>query len=410
MINKSKKIVKLLGKLIIIFIISGIAVFIVDRFFIPWASTCDSLQGISFLKKANEKVTIINKTEQVTVKEDFSISKIAENVSPAVVSIVTFSDGGSKDNQSNLLKIKSSKEIENSIKTGIVLTGDGIVMSIMSPVEEEIIQKDNNKSVSATASASHYKVLGPNGKEYDADLLIADKYSHLVFYKIDGENFPVPKFGNSDNLESGEKIILCGNASGEYQNVYSQGIVQENDRGFSLLNSELSSSESIEGAIMTSASISNRNIGGPVIDYNGDMIGIVNQIEKDGQQVGFVMPINNIKKSIDEVIKNKKIERPFLGIYYLPIDKEIAILNNLSINKGALVYSFSGQQGLAVIKNSPADEAGIKIGDIITEVGGNEINLDNPLSSVLTNYKKGDSISIKIIRDGEVKSLEVVLR
>nr|MDA3814971.1 PDZ domain-containing protein [Patescibacteria group bacterium] len=279
---------------------------------------------------------------------------------------------------------------------------------IVSVLDERIYEMTNENN--EIDPDYYYKVLGPSGREYDAKLLSIDWYSNLVFYKIEGENFPVPEFGNSDELESGEKIIICGNASGEYQNVYSQGIVQENDRGFSLLNSELSSSEKMEGAIMTNTEISNRNIGGPVIDFNGTMVGLANQIEKDGEYVGFIMPISNIRSSIEEMIRNKKIERPYFGAYYLSIDREISILNHLPMKNGALIYSFSGQQGLAVIKNSPADKAGIKIGDVITEVNGEEINLKRSLSSVIADSKSGDELELKIFRNGEEKTLEAVLK
>ncbi len=397
-----KKVIKIAIIILGIFLISGLTAVIVDRFFMPWASNCDAFKKVGFFRRANEKVTIINKTEQITVKEDFSLTKVAEDVSSAVVSIVTFRDGN-KDSSDGLLKIKSSNEIENSIRTGVILTSDGIVMSVLDERTQELIE---NGEVDPDY---YYKVFGPNGQEYDAELLVIDSYSNLVFYKIEGENFPVPEFGNSDEIESGEKIIICGNASGEYQNIYSQGIVQENDRGFSLLNSELSSSEKMEGAIMTSTEIDSRNIGGPVVDFNGTMIGLANRIKKDGEYIGFIMPINNIHASIDEIIKNKKIERPYFGIYYLPIDREISILNHLSIKSGALVYSFSGQQGLAVIKGSPADKAGIKIGDIIIEVNGEKIELNHSLSSMITDCKKGDKLEIKIIRDGEEKMIEIVL-
>lgn len=398
------KMAKNIFKIFIIFLISGLAFFVIERFFMPWAANCNVLKGVEFFKNANERVTIINKTEQITVKEDFSLTKVTENISPAVVSVITFKNGDNGVNDGGLLKIKSSDDIENRIKTGIILTSDGVVVSVIDEWTKGLLEKDG-----IGIGDNLYKILGSNGQEYNADLLAVDYYSNLVFYKIAGENFSVPKFGDSDTLENGEKIIICGNTGGEYQNIYFQGIVQENDRGFSLLNSELSSSEKMEGAVMTSVEISSRNVGGPVIDFDGAMVGIANRIEKDGKNVGFIMPINNIISSINEIVKSKKIERPYFGAYYLPIDREIAILNHLSNKNGALVYSFSGQQGLAVIKNSPADKAGIKIGDVIIEAGGKKIDLYNSLSKIISGYKKGDKLEMKIARKGEEQILNVTL-
>lgn len=393
-----KKIVKIIFIIVGIFLISGLAFFVIERFFMPWAANCNVFKRVEFFKNANDRVTIINKTEQIMVKEDFSLAKTTESVAPSIVSIVTFKNGDDGVGNEGLLKIKSSDDIENRIKTGIILTSDGIVVSVIDEWTKDAKNEDNL-----------YKILGSNGQEYNAELLAIDQYSNLVFYKINGENFSVPKFGNSDELENGEKIIICGNTGGEYQNIYFQGIVQENDRGFSLLNSELSSSEKMEGAVMTSVEISNRNVGGPAVDFNGTMIGIANRVEKDGKSVGFIMPINNIISSINEVIKNKKIERPYFGAYYLPIDREIAVLNHLSNKNGALIYSFSGQQGLAVVKNSPADKAGLKIGDIVVEAGGKKVDLYHSLSSIISDYKKGDKLEVKILRSGEEKMLNVTL-
>jgi serine protease Do len=160
---------------------------------------------------------------------------------------------------------------------------------------------------------------------------------------------------------------------------------------------------------MLNAKINTKNIGGPVVDFNGDVVGIANEVEKDGEKVGFVVPVDQIKPIMDEVIQKGSIERPFLGAYYLSINREIALLNNLPVNKGALVYSFSGQQGLAVIKNSPADKAGVKIGDIITKVEDTEVNLENSLAEIISSYNPGEEINLEILRGGETKNLKVVL-
>jgi serine protease Do len=394
-----KKGMKIILIVLMVVILSGFFAVFFDRLVMPWASSFDSLAKYKFFQKLNERVTVINKTEQVTVKEDFSVTKTAENVLPTVVSIITFQEQANQEEVSAL--IKSSRDIEKNIKTGIILTSDGLIVSVVDDLFKEEVEKGkfDNK----------YKVLIADGKEFDAELKAYDDFTNLVFYKIDTTNLAVPNFGNSDELESGEKLVVCGNATGEYQNTFSLGIIRFKDRFFSLLNSELSSSEKIEGAIIADAQIDNSNIGGPAVDFNGDLVGIANRIEKDGKEVGFVMPINNLKNVIDQVIKNGKIDRPYLGAYYLSINREIALLNNLSVNQGALIYSFSGQQGLAVIKNSPADKAGLKLGDIVIAVDETEVNASNSFSEILSQHKAGDEITLKILREGKQKSLKVGL-
>jgi len=389
---------KWIAILAFLFIFGGFAGVFMERFGMPWLSSKQYFQKIPFFQKANEKVTVINKTEQVTVYENFSLTDTAQNVLPAVVSIVEYSDDSSDVKGSD---IKSSKDIQNSIKTGIILTNDGLVLSV---TRHEETTNDVTSQVE-----KKYKILISDGREVDAKKVSSDLYSEVDFYKIDASNLPAANFGNSDELETGEKLIVIGNATGEYQNTFSLGVINEKNRRFSLLNSELSSSEKMEGAIIVDALINNSNIGGPVVDFNGTVVGVANYILKDGEYVGFVIPINKLRDSIDSVITNDTRQNAILGLYYLSINREIALLNHLPVNKGALVYSFSGQQGLAVKKNSAADKAGILLGDIITSIGGEEITLENPLSQIISKLHSGDKTEVSLIRAGQTKTISVTL-
>jgi S1-C subfamily serine protease len=306
---------------------------------------------------------------------------------------------------STLGQIKSSQDIQKNVKTGLILTNDGLIVSVLDGTVKEILENEENKD----GEDWKFKVLANNNREFDAEIFAVDEFSNLVFYKVERNDLPIPELGNSSEIEIGEKVVVCGNAGGEYQNSFSSGLVKEMDHTFSLLNSELSSSERLEGAFLLDAVIEKRNVGGPVLDYNGTVIGIANEIEKDGEEVGFVVPIDNLKPVINKVIKKENFDNPFLGIYYLSINREIALLNDLEVNRGALVYSFSGQQGLAVIKDSPADEAGIKIGDIITSVANTPVDLENPLSYLISRYKPGDEVEFEIIRNNEKIKISVKL-
>lgn len=354
-----------------------------------------------FFQKANQEVTVINKTEQVIVKENLSLSNTTEKVSSSVVSIITMPKESSNSVDSYI--IKSSKDIKRSIKTGLVITSDGLIISVW---DENITENDEKK----LKTDFQYKVLLSDGKEYNAQLQAVDNYLNVVYYKIDVENLSVPPLGQSQEVEIGEKAIICGNASGNYKNTFSYGIFHEYDQTFSLLNSELSFSDKMEGAFVTSAQINHSNRGGPVINYSGEVIGIANQIVKDGELVSFVLPMDKVKKSIDQLIETNQIQYVTFGAYYLSINKEIALLNNLPFDHGALVYSFSGQQGLAVIKNSSADLAGIRIGDIILKIDEQEITLENSLSKIISTKKPGDEIELAVYRDGEEIKIKIKLK
>ncbi|MEA2007277.1 MAG: S1C family serine protease [Patescibacteria group bacterium] len=396
--NLVKKLIKIVAIILLVILLGGISGVFGDRILMPWLSSFETFSRLSIFQKANEKVTVINKTEQITVKEDFSVTKTAKNVIPSVVSIITYE----KENVENsTVNIRLSNEIREGVRTGLILTSDGLIMSVAKQGEvfnqKEVTNKQN-------------KVLVWDGREFDAEFVTNDPYAGLVFYKIDAMNLPAPPLGNSDELESGEKIVLVGNSGGEYQNTFSVGVINQRDKSFTLLNSELSFSDRMEGAILTDAHIQHDNLGGPVVDFNGTVVGIVNQVEKNGDKIGFIVPMKTLKNSIDAVIRNGEISRAQLGAYYLSIDREIALLSNLPVNEGALIYSFSLQRGLAVIKNSAADIGEIELGDIVTKVNDDKITLDKPLSVHIAEFDKEEKVILTVLRKGKEIDLEIVLQ
>jgi S1-C subfamily serine protease len=131
--KKIKKIFKLFFLIILIFFIGGIAGVVGERFFMPWLSSFPSLEKYDFIQRANDKVTVIERTKEINVKEDFSVANIAEKVSPSVVSIISFQE--KKEVNNPLLgQIKSSNDIQRNIKTGLILTNDGLLVSVLDEV------------------------------------------------------------------------------------------------------------------------------------------------------------------------------------------------------------------------------------------------------------------------------------
>ena len=135
------------------------------------------------------------------------------------------------------------------------------------------------------------------------------------------------------------------------------------------------------------------------------MLGILGESKEDAGTKIFIVPVNHLQYVIDQYLGKGKIERATLGVYYVALSKENAYLARNNFDHGALVYSPSGQQGLAVLAGSPADQAGIKVGDIILSVNGDEVNPDQNLAYLISKYHPGDAVSLKINRDG--KEMEV---
>jgi len=150
-------------------------------------------------------------------------------------------------------------------------------------------------------------------------------------------------------------------------------------------------------------------VGGPVIDYSGQVIGIMGSLEKNNKTDFFQIPGNKVKIVLDKIIKKEWDKTSLLGIYYTPITTSFALVNNLPVDKGAMIYSPSGQQGLAIISNSPAARSGLKINDIITKINEEEITPEKSLSDIMYKYKKGDEIEMTIKREEKEMKIKVQL-
>ena len=150
-------------------------------------------------------------------------------------------------------------------------------------------------------------------------------------------------------------------------------------------------------------------LGGPAIDYSGDLVGIVGNAPKDGGFKSFLLPVSAVRESLDREVHETLSKRPILGVSYLSITKAYAIANSIDRDRGALITTPSGKEGLAILSGSPAEKAGLRIGDIVIAVDGAEINLDNPLSVAIGRLETGSSVTLHIIRSGKEQDISVVL-
>ncbi|KKQ52542.1 MAG: 2-alkenal reductase [Parcubacteria group bacterium GW2011_GWD2_38_11] len=381
-----KNVVKISLILLVIFGVGGIGGVYFDQQVLPFIRTNKHLSRINFLKHSAENVTVINKTEQVTIKEDDSINEVASQASNAVVNIISL--GSQKD-----LATRMTKNTDQS-GTGIIVTSDGLIATYRSAIIEK----------NAT-----YKVLLFNGANYDAKLLGIDEFSDLAFLKIEATNLTAISFGDSSRVYPGKKLVAIGNSFGEYQNRYASGLLSNLAKTYNLAGKTVSSSEKLEGVFESDFNNQKEYVGGPVIGYSGDLIGINGAIVVDGQNQYFQIPSNIVQKAVGLALSNELENRPFLGAYYVSITKEYAIAHSLNRDRGALIFSPSGKQGLAVIAFSPAEKAGLKINDIVLAVNDQNINLDNPLSNLISQYKKGDEIKLLIDREGSEVKISVKL-
>jgi S1-C subfamily serine protease len=366
-----------------IIFLGGLGGILAEHFLFPYLSNTALFSKYEFLKKASQNVTVINKTEQVVVKEEFSIEKIISQVSSSIVNVVSYTEDK---------KTASVGLIKNG--TGTIVTSDGIIMTYAAAIFNQ---------------EAKYKVLLFDGTIKDAELLGIDSYSQLAFLKIDANNLPIISFANSDDAKIGEKIVVIGNGQSGYANYYSANVLGGFDSQANLFGSAISSSERLEGVFKTNFPANETYVGGPIVDYLGQVLGITGIAENGSGKDFFQIPANKVKVVLDRTIRKDLTLAPYLGIYFLPANKTYLALEKVSRENGALIYSASGQQGLAIIADSPAQKAGLKIGDLIIKINDQEISQEKNLPDLLYQYKKGDAIELTVIRGEQEQKIKVQL-
>lgn len=352
----------------------------------------------------------------IKVEEESGVIDAVEKVSPAVVSIIVtkdlpvieryysdpFGDDFFRqffgDDFGDLFgapqyRQKGTEKKEIGGGTGFIISPDGYIVTNKHVVYDE---------------EAEYTVLMNDETKHEAKVLARDPSTDLAILKIDGGDFSVVELGDSDNLKVGQTVIAIGNALGEFRNTVSTGVISGLSR--SIVAGRVGvGSEQLVGVIQTDASINSGNSGGPLLNIAGQVIGINTAIAQNAQNIGFALPINEAKNTIESVKKDGRIIRPWLGVRYVLINKSIAEANKLNVDYGALIVRGENRTDLAVIPGSPADKAGLVENDIILEVNGKKINEDNPLVKVIGKFKVGEEITLKILRKGEEKEVKVKL-
>jgi len=353
----------------------------------------------------------------VKVEEESAVIDAVEKVSPSVVSIIVSKDlpviekfysepspgsdffrqffGENFDDFFGVPQYRQNgtekKEVGGG--TGFIVSSDGYVITNRHVVLDE---------------EAEYTVLMNDESKHEAKVLARDSYNDVAILKIDGENLPYVELGDSGNLKVGQTVIAIGNALGEFRNTVSTGVISGLARSVTAGGYGIGS-EQLIGVIQTDASINPGNSGGPLLNLSGQVIGMNTAMASGAENIGFTIPINEVKNIYDNVKENGKIVRPWLGVRYVQINKDIAKANNLDIEEGALIVRGDQRTDLAVIPGSPADKAGLVENDIIIEINGEKVTGDNPLAKIVGKYKAEDEITLKIFHKGEEREIKVKL-
>jgi serine protease Do len=234
----------------------------------------------------------------------------------------------------------------------------------------------------------------------------------IAFLKIDdlkGKKLTPATLGDSSKMEVGDSVIAIGNALGQFQNTVTSGILSGYGRSIEASDASGGSSENLEGLFQTDAAINEGNSGGPLVNLDGEVIGINTAVAGDAQNIGFSIPINDVAGLIKSVEESGKLERPYIGVVYVPITNDVAQQYNLNVSRGAYIPTADQVGQDPIISGGPADKAGLRPGDVITKIGDTTIDQTNSLSALINKHSVGDKVTLTIIRDGKTKTVDVTL-
>lgn len=307
--------------------------------------------------------------------QNTAIVRAAERVLPTVVGIT---------NKALVYDFFHGRSIlrERATGTGVIIDKSGYIVT-------------NNHVV---AGANELSVTLSNGEEYPARLVGADAATDLAVIKIEKDNLPVAQFGDSDALAVGEVAIAIGNPLGlAFSQTVTVGVISAKERAININEHNFT-------FIQTDAAINDGNSGGPLVNLRGEVIGInTAKIKIAGVEgMGFAIPSNTVKNISRDLIVHGRIIRPWIGVYYGgDIDEALARQLQLPVDYGVLIQE--------VVKDGPADRAGIRRGDVIVSMSGRKITTFNDLRRIIFEHNVGDEVEITFYRGREQMTVRVTL-
>jgi serine protease Do len=332
-------------------------------------------------------------TRQIIEGESNLINTIASDVSPSVVSVNVTSTEIARD------FFGFGQEYESqSAGTGVIISKDGFIITNRHVVPD---QDSEVTVVLSDGTELEAKVVGKTNPSDPLD---------IAFLKVTdpkGKELTPAKLGDSESVVVGDRVVAIGNALGQFQNTVTSGIISGYGRDIEASDGAGTETETLQNLFQTDAAINSGNSGGPLVNSRSEVIGI-NVATASAENISFAIPINDVKGLVDTVLATGKLERPYLGVRYVPLLEDIAQELNIDQTKGAYIPEGDSNRP-SIIPDSPAEKAGLKEKDVIIKIDGTELDEKNGLVSILGRKRVGDTAELVVIRNGEEKKLYVTL-
>ncbi|KAB8140914.1 PDZ domain-containing protein [Chloroflexia bacterium SDU3-3] len=372
------------------------------------ASRADTPASVASAPVLGEPVSSTSSSAATgAITSDAAVTAVVGRVSPAVVTVVNTLKASAQSNSQQELPFPfeipgqgdgngngdgqqpQEQPSQRASGSGVIISDKGYIIT-------------NNHVVDGEKSLAVYYA---DGTRHDAKLVGTDPLMDIAVLQVADKVPAYVPLADSDKIQPGQTAIAIGSPLGDFRNSVTVGVV-------SALNRQVSS---MEGLIQTDAAINHGNSGGPLLNLQGEVIGINTLVVRgsgitsdQAEGLGFSVPSNVVKMVSDQLIASGKVTYPFLGVSYVQIDAESAVDQDLPVQNGALVKNSQGN-GSAVTAGSAADKAGIKDGDIITAVNGVKVGIDKSLRQILLQHKPGDTVQVEILRGKETLTLDVTL-
>ncbi len=307
-----------------------------------------------------------------------TITQVVQQVGPAVVTVV-----GTVQVQVTFFGHTTTSEVSGS---GVFISQDGYVLTNYHVVED----------------TTELWVVLADGSRRQAILVGGDVYADLAVLKTEGTAPATAALGNSDALERGETVIAIGSPLGDFTNSVTVGVVSatgrsiDTGRGYKILD-----------LIQTDAAINEGNSGGPLVNLAGQVVGINTLVVRSSNSgavaegLGFAIPANTVQAVAQQIIETGRFSRPYLGINWQAISPYLARRYRLPVEWGVYVTG--------VEPGSPAEQAGLQPGDIIVQIGETALDETHSYINALFQYQPGDQVLLKLVRNGELMEMQVVL-
>lgn len=304
-------------------------------------------------------------SDGASATNDGDAADVFDQVSPAVVTVVNELEFDGEGFSPDGLRPSGSG-------TGFIIGEDGIIIT-------------NNHVVEGS---ENIRVIYENGEEVNAELIGTDAFTDLAVLRVDGDVPATVPLGDSDALRPGEPVIAIGSALGEFTSTVTQGVV-------SGLGRQLDGS-GMDNMIQHDASINPGNSGGPLLNMDGEVVGVNTAVVRNAgtgitaEGLGFAVPSNTVTDISEEILETGQVSRPFLGITYQILTPRAAAAEGISVEYGAIVMEITPGESVS--------QTDIQVGDIITQLNGEEINQDQSLQTLLMQYDPGETISMEVHR------------